>query len=98
MAAKIGTMKRTPEEFYPDLSKRLGEEGRVLVSTHVAATGCAVDFAISSSSGSAQLDEAAQRFAETIEFVPAEKGGKAVDAVKQFFVTFKLTDDGPPEE
>jgi TonB family protein len=65
---------------------------------HVSDTGCAIDIAISSSSGSEQLDEAAQRYVETIEFLPAEKKGKPVSAVKQLRVMFKLADTEPSAE
>ncbi len=94
----VGKMSRTPDEFYPAISQRQAEEGPVIVSMHVSAAGCAMDFAISSSSGSEQLDEAAQRYTETIEFLPAEKEGKPVSAVKQLRVMFRLADTEPPTE
>ncbi|HKC15993.1 MAG TPA: TonB family protein [Steroidobacteraceae bacterium] len=92
VGAKFGAMPRSPGEFYPELSRQLYEEGRVLVSAQVSATGCALKFAIAFSSGSALLDDAAQRYAETIEFLPAERAGKAADSVKVFAVNFQLKD------
>ncbi|HMI37864.1 MAG TPA: energy transducer TonB, partial [Steroidobacteraceae bacterium] len=94
----VEKMSRTPDEFYPATSQRQADEGPVIVSMHVSDTGCAIDIAISSSSGSEQLDEAAQRYVETIEFLPAEKKGKPVSAVKQLRVMFKLADTEPSAE
>jgi TonB family protein len=89
---KIGAQKRSPEEFYPDQSKHLLEEGSVVLSVRVSATGCATDIGVAGSSGSTQLDDAAQRYAETMEFLPAEQAGTAIAATKEFKVTFKLSD------
>ena len=88
--AKTGDLRRTPDEFYPDVSRRESLEGRVILSIKIATSGCAVEFAIAGSSGSSLLDDAAQRFAETMEFFPAESAGKAVDSVKQLAVNFQL--------
>ena len=83
-------MPRSPDDFYPALSQQLAEEGRVIVSVQVSATGCALKFAIGASSGSALLDDAALRYAESFEFLPAVWEGKAVDSVKAFAVNFQL--------
>lgn len=89
---KTASIKRTPGEFYPDQSRHLLEEGSVIVSVRVSAAGCGIEFGVAGSSGSAQLDDAAQRFVETFEFLPAEKEGKAVMASKDYKVTFALHD------
>jgi TonB family protein len=87
---QTGAVNRTPDEFYPDASLREALEGRVVLYIRVADTGCAQGFAIAGSSGSTLLDEAAIRYAETMEFLPAEKDGKAIQAVKPLAVTFRL--------
>jgi len=92
VGAKFGAMTRSPDEFYPERSRQLYEEGRVILSAQVSATGCALRFAIAFSSGSALLDDAAQRYAETVEFLPAEREGKAADSVKVFAVNFQMKD------
>jgi serine protease Do len=87
---KLGRMTRSLEEYYPASSRRLGEEGMVLVSLKVSSTGCATGAAIVGSSGSALLDDAVLEFYETIEFIPAETNGKAVDATVKAPIAFKL--------
>jgi periplasmic protein TonB len=83
-------MNRSLEDYWPIESKRLGEEGRVMVSLRVSATGCAVAAAISGSSGSEMLDEAVMQFYETIDFIPAEIDGKAAESAPTLPVIFKL--------
>ena len=86
----VGRMNRSLEEYWPLESKRLDEEGLVMVSIRVSATGCAVAATISGSSGSAMLDEAVMQFYETIDFIPGEIDGKAVESTPTLPVIFKL--------
>jgi serine protease Do len=86
----VARMNRSLEDFWPLESKRLGEEGRVMVSLRVSATGCAVAAAISGSSGSEMLDGAVMQFYETIDFTPAEIDGKAAESTPTLPVIFKL--------
>lgn len=88
---KLGRMTRSLEAYYPASSRRLGEEGVVLVSLKVSSAGCATGAAIVGSSGSALLDAAVLEFYETIEFIPAGTSGKAVDATVKAPIAFKLT-------
>ncbi len=87
---KIGVVTRTPDEFYPQASRREGVEGRVILSIRVSATGCPTKVAVAGSSGSVLIDEAAQRFAETIEYLPAVDGGKAIEANAPLAVNFQI--------
>ena len=68
-----------PAPPYPTLSKRMGEEGRVLLKVHVGADGRPLEVSIAQSSGFARLDESAR---ETVlrnwRFVPARQGDKAI--------------------
>lgn len=86
----IGRTNRPLEDFWPYESRRLGEEGRVMISLRVSATGCAVAAAITGSSGSEMLDEAVMKFYENIDFIPAEIDGKAADSTPIMPVVFKL--------
>jgi len=88
---KLGRMTHSLEEYYPASSRRLGEEGLVLVSLKVSSTGCATGAAIVGSSGSALLDNAVLEFYETMEFIPAGTNGKAVDATVKAPIAFRLT-------
>jgi protein TonB len=83
-------MNRSLEDYWPVESKRLGEEGLVLVSIRISATGCALAAAIVGSSGSDMLDDAVLHFFETIDFNPAEIDGKAVDSTATMPIVFKL--------
>lgn len=79
---------------YPPSSKRLGEEGTVVLLLHVAASGDVDEARIDRSSGFARLDEAAARQATTSwHFIPAIRAGAPVAAWHRFTVTFRLTDD-----
>jgi len=91
-------MRRTPAEFYPDATRRMALEGLVIVAMRVSDTGCLASLAIAASSGSPDLDDAALRFAETLEFLPAEKAGQAVAYRGRLPVMFRLQDDAPPAE
>jgi TonB family protein len=86
----VRKMNRSLEDYWPAESKRLGEEGVVLVSLRISATGCADAAAIAGSSGSAMLDEAVMQFYETIDFFPAEIDGKWAKSTPILPITFKL--------
>lgn len=69
-----------PAPGYPSLSRRLGEEGRVLLRVHVAAGGTAKSVALHKSSGHSRLDQVALDTVRRWKFVPARQGDKPVDA------------------
>jgi protein TonB len=79
-----------PAPVYPTLSRRMGEEGRVLLRVHVTADGAAGDVRLHASSGSSRLDEAAIAAVRKWRFVPAREAGAAVAAWVQVPVSFKL--------
>jgi TonB family protein len=87
---KFGTMKRSPDEFYPPESRRKAVAGTVLLSVRIAASGCAEGFAVAGSSGEDALDDAALQFAGEMEFLPAERDGEPVEALYEFKVSFQL--------
>jgi TonB family protein len=86
----IARMNRSLEDFWPAESRRLGEEGTVMLRVRIAATGCALSAAIVGSSGSDMLDDAVMRFVETIDFQPAEIDGKAIETTVTQPIVFKL--------
>lgn len=79
----------TPE--YPPKSKRLGEQGRVLLLVHVLKNGRPGEIKVNRSSGFARLDDAAvQHVQRAWRFIPARQGDEAVAAWGQFAVTFRI--------
>jgi serine protease Do len=86
----VGRMNSSLEDFWPLESKRLGEEGLVMVSLRISATGCAMAVALAGSSGSEMLDEAVMHFYETIDFIPGEVDGKPVESTVTMPIIFKL--------
>jgi protein TonB len=76
---------------YPTISRRLGEEGSVLLLIYVMPDGRVGDVKIKRSSGHPRLDEAAVAAARKgWRFKPATQGGAAVAAWAQYAVAFKL--------
>jgi protein TonB len=81
----------TPE--YPSTSKRLGEEGRVLVGVLILANGSVGKVEVLKSSGFPRLDSAAiEHVQRDWRFVPARLGGEAIAAWGRFGVTFQIQD------
>jgi periplasmic protein TonB len=78
--------------MYPPTSRRLGEEGRVLLLVHVLANGTSDEIKLKQSSGYERLDQAAIAHAQHAwHFVPARSGDRAVDYWGEFALTFRLT-------
>ena len=69
-----------PAPRYPPLSRRMGEQGRVLLRVHVAAGGGAMEVTLHKSSGFERLDRAALETVKQWKFVPARQGDKPVSA------------------
>jgi TonB family protein len=83
---------KPPPDFYPEVSMQRSEEGSVLILVRVNKSGCAVGASILRSSGIPLLDAAALNMYETLEFLPAVKNGKTIEASASFPVNFKLND------
>ena len=79
-----------PKPVYPALSRRQGEEGKVLLKVRVSAKGEALDVAISKSSGFPRLDNAAIDAVSHWRFVPAKRGDETVDSSVVVPITFAL--------
>ena len=79
-----------PPPRYPALSRRVGEEGRVVLRVLVNVSGSADDVQIRDSSGHARLDEAALQTVRRWKFVPAKRGDQPVAAWVLIPISFKL--------
>ena len=71
---------RNPRPVYPAASRRLGEEGRVLLRIRVSTQGLPLAVEIKQSSGFQRLDEAARAAVERWRFIPARQGSEAVES------------------
>lgn len=79
-----------PKPPYPALSRRLGEQGRVVLRVHVNAGGGADDVQLQASSGSPRLDQSALDTVRRWKFVPARRGAEAVAAWVLVPIAFTL--------
>ncbi len=79
-----------PAPNYPSVSRRLGEQGKVLLRVQVASDGKADSVALHTSSGSNRLDQAALAAVKKWRFVPAKRGGQAVSASVVVPVSFSI--------
>ncbi|MRR51036.1 MAG: energy transducer TonB, partial [Rhodocyclaceae bacterium] len=79
-----------PKPVYPSASRRLGEQGRVLLRVYVSAEGRAEKVEVKTSSGFQRLDQAAEDAVSRWRFVPAKRGDQAVAAWVQVPITFQL--------
>lgn len=79
-----------PAPAYPPLSRRLGEEGRVVLRVSVNAQGSADSVDVKASSGSAMLDEAARRTVRSWRFIPARRGESAMQSWVLVPIIFRL--------
>jgi protein TonB len=85
--------RNAPEERdYPDASRRLREEGDVIIAILVNVDGSVGDVRVEKSSGYQRLDDAAVEFYKTkaSKLLPATKGGQPIAAWKTLKVTWKL--------
>lgn len=83
---------QNPAPAYPALSRRLREEGTVLLLVRVTAQGDAEQVQVKHSSGFARLDEAALNAVRQWRFVPARRGDEPVAANVVVPIVFRLGD------
>lgn len=79
-----------PKPNYPALSRRAGEEGRVLFKVLVNANGEPESVEVSTSSGSERLDNAGLEAVKQWRFVPAKRNNQAMSAYVTVPISFKL--------
>lgn len=75
---------------YPSASRRLNEEGRVVVSITIDAAGKAGAMNVTQSSGFERLDAAAECVIRRLSFNPGRRDGQAVEAQAVLPIVFKL--------
>lgn len=79
-----------PPPSYPPLSRKLHEEGRVLLRVRVSAQGHAEQVTLQQSSGFARLDERAVEAVRRWQFVPARRALQSVAAWVLVPIQFSL--------
>ncbi|MFZ3290481.1 MAG: energy transducer TonB, partial [Telluria sp.] len=67
-----------PQPVYPQLSRRMGEQGKVILRILVNEKGLPDQVLVQTSSGSARLDEAGRQAALRALFKPYLEDGRAV--------------------
>ena len=81
-----------PPPIYPMMSRRMGEEGSVMLRVHVGADGRPMRVTVVQGSGFERLDDSALRVVQRWRFIPASRAGEAVDADVTVPIVFKLED------
>jgi protein TonB len=75
---------------YPSASRRLSEEGRVMLTITIDAAGKVGAMTVNQSSGFARLDGAAECVVRRLPFEPGKRDGQPVDAQATLPIVFKL--------
>ncbi len=78
-----------PNPVYPALSKRLREEGTVLLRVNLDTQGSVLDISIEKSSGFQRLDQAAHEAVKQWRFIPAKRGQEAMPSTALVPIEFK---------
>lgn len=81
-----------PKPAYPAISRRLAEQGRVVLRVRVEADGRAADVQLHASSGSPRLDQSALDTVRRWKFVPARLGQTPTAAWVLVPIAFTLKD------
>jgi protein TonB len=84
-------VRRALQRYYPPLLRDAGVGGTVVLWFFIDESGEVVRTQVNQSSGHAQLDEAATRVAELIEFTPAQNRDRNVPVWIQWPITFQST-------
>lgn len=79
-----------PPTVYPAVSRRLGEQGEVLLGLHVLADGRIGEVQVRRSSGHPRLDRAAIDAARRWRLLPASRSGQPVALWHEWVVAFRL--------
>ncbi|MGE0808910.1 MAG: energy transducer TonB [Burkholderiaceae bacterium] len=81
---------RNPSPVYPTMSRRMGEEGRVLLRVYVERDGTASRVNVRESSGFSRLDDSAVMAVRNWRFVPAKRGEETLAAWVLVPINFSL--------
>jgi TonB family protein len=82
-----------PEPAYPVLSRRLGEEGRVIVKVKISAEGEVLSAKVTATSSHPRLDRAALDAVGMARFSPAIDYGSPVNSERTVAYTFRLEEN-----
>jgi TonB family protein len=82
----------TPKPIYPDIARREGREGTVIVSVLVGEDGRSKSFELKRSSGSEALDKAATDSLRRWRFHAARDGNKSIETWVNVPIVFRLAD------
>ena len=82
--------RRNIKPDYPKGARQRGEQGDVILEIRVNAEGTVDDVKVATSSGFAELDEAAARAAKAAKFSPARSGHDPVASTARLKLSFKL--------
>lgn len=81
---------QNPQPPYPSMSRRLGEEGKVLLKVRVLPDGNPASVDVEKSSSFGRLDEAARQAVARWRFVPAKRGDEPIEASVIVPIVFRL--------
>lgn len=91
VAPRSNPKRPVTEPDYPPMSKRLGEEGSVVLELYVLEDGRVGEARLKTSSGFPRLDEAAIKHVKrSWRLLPGTKNGKAEPMWYPFKITFKI--------
>lgn len=79
-----------PAPVYPSASRKLREEGVVLLEILVKADGTLGEMRLKKSSGYSRLDDSAMRAVKNWHFLPAKRAGEPIDFWYELPVEFSL--------
>lgn len=79
-----------PKPPYPALSRRLGEQGRVVLRAHISAAGLPQNVYLHASSGCTRLDDSALETVRRWKFVAAKLGSEPIAATVLVPIVFSL--------
>lgn len=82
-----------PRPAYPRLARQQRMQGRVLLEVRVSTEGLPLAIALRSSSGFDLLDQTAAEAVRRWRFVPARRGGRAVEALVEIPIRFVLSEE-----
>jgi protein TonB len=86
----VAGMETNQAPGYPDIARRRGEQGRVLLRVNVSADGTPLDVELAETSGHPSLDSAALSAVRQWRFVPATEAGRFVPAIAEVPIRFRL--------
>jgi protein TonB len=84
---------QNPKPVYPRISRRRGEQGKVVLRVFVSADGSPEKIELRAGSGFQQLDQAAREAVTRWRFVPAKRGEQAVSAWVVVPIVFSLNNE-----